>query len=132
MPCRAIDRIKQCKCPYIIVDADLVEHSLEVFDDLGGRLEPLDQLRDEVLGLLVDLWLVLGGLELASFDLLFAAYYVDVVDGVNNLPDLLLVLVVSVDLVLEILLKRRVLLMDALQLHLQILHLTLLVIQCVL
>jgi hypothetical protein len=40
----------------------LVEHSLEVLDDLGGRLEPLDQLRDEVLGLLVDLWLVLGGL----------------------------------------------------------------------
>ncbi len=87
---------------------------------------------DEVLGLLVDLWLVLGGLELASFDLLLAAYYEDVVDGVDDLPDLLLVLVVSVDLVLEILLKRRVFLMDALQLHLQILHLTLLVIQCVL
>jgi hypothetical protein len=110
----------------------LVEHSLEVLDDLGGCLEPLDELRDEVLGLLVDLWLVLGGLELASFDLLLAAYYVDVVDGVNDLPNLLLVLVVSVNLVLEILLKRRVFLMDALQLHLQILHLTLLVIQCVL
>ena len=116
----------------IIVDAYLIEDGLEVFYDLGRRLQSLDQLCDEILGLLTDLGLVLGALEFAPLDLLLLAYDVYVVDGVDDLSDLLLVLVVPVDLVLEVLLESRVLLVDPLQLHLQTLHLPLLVIECVL
>jgi len=116
----------------IIVDAYLIEDGLEVFYDLGRRLQSLDQLCDEILGLLTDLGLVLGALEFAPLDLLLPAYDVYVVDGVDDLSDLLLVLVVPVDLILEVLLECRVLLVDPLQLHLQTLHLPLLVIECVL
>lgn len=90
---------------YIIVDANLIEHGFEVFDYFGRRLKPLDELCDEVFGLLVDLLLVIGALEFPSFNLLFAADQKDVVNRVDDLADFLLVFVVSVDLVFEVLLE---------------------------
>lgn len=56
----------------------------------------------------------------------------DVVDGVDDLADLLGVLVLAVDLVLEVLFERAVLLVDLFQLQLQRLHLPLLLVQGVL
>jgi len=51
-------------------------------------------------------------LELATLLLLLSAYREDVIDGVDDLPDLLLVLVLAIDLILEVLLEGGVLLRD--------------------
>ena len=56
----------------------------------------------------------------------------DVVDAVNDLADLFVILVLSIDLVFEVLLQRTILLAYLLQVKLQALHLPLLLIQRVL
>ena len=51
-------------------------------------------------------------LELAALLLLLSADREDVIDGVDDLSDLLLVLVLAIDLILEVLLEGGVLLRD--------------------
>jgi len=108
----------------------LVEHTCQVTDVVGADFEHFNHIFDKFEIIFTDaVHASIRKLLLLLFDRNLLANDVNVVHRVNDLAHLLRVLILLVNLVLEILLKRRVILRDSFQFRLKFLHLFLAFVQ---